>query len=281
MSAITYQKQKILIVTRHQKQTVIAPAFKKYLKSEIITTEHFDTDQFGTFDGEINRVNNAEQTCLIKAKTAAQQLGYDLAIASEGSFGPHPTIPFIPGAIEIISLVDLKNDVTFSEYTVTEKTNYTTLDFKQNESYQHFLKKAQFPEHAVILKSLDPEKVIAKGITDPTVLNDLIKHAFKQHKQLRLETDMRAMYNPTRMQVIAELAEKFAQRLSCHCPACHNPGFGTKKPIGQLLCEDCGTTTTLYKQISLLCQFCNYQSFDARPDGLTQAPVQYCPRCNP
>ncbi len=85
-----YKNQKILLATKHQKEQVLAPVFKKILGAEIWVPQDFDTDQFGTFSFEVPREFNAYETAVRKAKKAAEECGAGLVIASEGSFGPHP-----------------------------------------------------------------------------------------------------------------------------------------------------------------------------------------------
>jgi hypothetical protein len=94
---------------------------------------------------------------------------------------------------------------------------------------------------------------------------------------LRLETDMRAMMNPTRMQVINKLAIKLVKRLQCDCKQCKTPGFGKVSVKGNLLCALCGTETALYQLKVLSCIKCNYQEFIPRQDGMGKADPTFCP----
>ena len=72
------------------------------------------------------------------------------------------------------------------------------------------LAKIKFPSHAVCLQDAKSLTVIAKGITDKSLFDDIMQEGFKNHPTLLLSTDMRAIMNPSRMQVIGELAEQFA-----------------------------------------------------------------------
>lgn len=61
---------------------------------------------------------------------------------------------------------------------------------------------------------------------------------------------MRAHHNPTRMQVIEELADKLAQRLMTPCPACDMPGFGIVDIERGLPCRLCHLPTqSIYHDI--------------------------------
>jgi DnaJ-class molecular chaperone len=123
--------------------------------------------------------------------------------------------------------------------------------------------------------------IIAKGIQTEAALLEAIQQGLQQAPTVRLETDMRAHMNPTRMEVIAQLAAQLATRIATPCPACQTPGFGEKGVEGHLVCENCGTQTELYAQRVLKCIRCEHKSFWPREDGLSKASPQYCPHCNP
>ncbi len=46
------------------------------------------------------------ETAVAKARLGMRQLGLPHGIASEGSFGPHPLVPFLAASTELIVLVD-------------------------------------------------------------------------------------------------------------------------------------------------------------------------------
>ncbi len=108
------------------------------------------------------------------------------------------------------------------------------------------LAKIKFPSHAVCLQDAKSLTVIAKGITDKSLFDDIMQEGFKNHPTLLLSTDMRAIMNPSRMQVIGELAEQFALRLKHCCPDCYCPGFGIIKTSGALPCSLCHTPSSIY-----------------------------------
>jgi hypothetical protein len=278
---INYKNKDILIATKHGKETVIAPAFLTALNCHIQTTDDFDTDIFGTFSGEIKRELSAKETCIAKAKTAANRYGFRYAIANEGSFGPDPIMPFVPCNIEIMSFIDLENGFTITEQMVSNNTNYNHLAIDKNTQYQDFLTKIDFPKHGLMLRNLADDQIIDKGITDSKVLFTIIKKHLKMNQQLRLETDMRAMLNPTRMKNIAQLANALAKKVSTHCPHCEIPGFGSVRPFEKLDCELCGQQTRLYRLQQTYCEHCDYSENHPRPDGKLAAPADYCDYCNP
>jgi hypothetical protein len=275
-----YRNRSVLLASKHKKEKAIAEVFFAKLSCTLDVHE-FDTDQFGTFTGEIARTLNPYDTCILKARRGAEQCGYDLAIASEGSFGPHPAFPFIPSDHEIMVFLDRKNNWVIAEQYTTPKTNYRMMTITPQTELDHFLEKAGFPEHALTLQTNSDKTVLAKGIRDIEALKTALALGFQHENELFLATDMRAMMNPTRMQAISVLAEKLAHRIQCCCPSCLTPGFGFKKTSGSLLCNECSSPTSLYQHEVWSCIQCDYLETYPRKDGLEAAESQYCDYCNP
>lgn len=275
-----YRHQSILLASKHEKEKAIADVFFDKLSCTLEVRE-FDTDQFGTFTGEIARTLSPYDTCILKARRASEHHGYDLAIANEGSFGPHPAFPFIPSDHEIMVFLDRKNNWVIAEQYTTPKTNYRMMTITSKTQLDEFLEKAGFPEHALILQTNSDKKVIAKGVRDIETLKTALTLGFQHEKELFLATDMRAMMNPSRMLAIAVLAEKLAHRIQCCCPNCSTPGFGFKKTSGSLPCNECSSPTSLYQQEISGCIQCDYQEIHPRKDSLEAAQPQYCDYCNP
>ena len=92
----------------HGKEKVLGPLLVNALGVEIVLIENFDTDQWGSFSGEISRPLDPLATAKLKCTKAAEISGASLAIASEGSFGAHPLIGFVAADEEILVLIDDK-----------------------------------------------------------------------------------------------------------------------------------------------------------------------------
>jgi len=277
-----YNNKAVLLATKHQKEDVIRPHFEEALGCYIHVPTQFDTDQFGSFSGEIPRKLSPYETLIQKAKAAAQQFGYHYAISSEGSFGPHPSLHFVPGDTEMMAFIDLDNDLIVAEIEISAETNYGHVDITTRNGYEAFLEKAKFPSHGLMVRALDgKETYLEKGIRNSVQLKTAIAEAFQYSNTVRLETDMRAMMNPLRMQVIKTLAIKLAKRIQQHCPQCDVPGFGKMSTDGKLACESCGGPTELYQKKVLSCLKCEYKLSQPRDDGLIYASLQNCPYCNP
>ncbi len=104
-----WKNRSCVLATMHSKERVISPILAEKLGIQPIVPTGFNTDRFGTFTRDIKRVGNQLEAARKKAQAAMEHTGLDLALASEGSFGSHPSIPFIPSNLEIVLLLDKKN----------------------------------------------------------------------------------------------------------------------------------------------------------------------------
>lgn len=177
--------------------------------------------------------------------------------------------------------VDLQNKWIISEELLTPNTNYTMMTIDKETLLEAFLTLAAFPSHALTLQSANRREVIAKGINDPHQLQASLSDGFKKYNELFIATDMRAMMNPTRMQTLAELAQKLAIRIKNSCPGCGVPGFGFKAVNGYLPCSLCGDETKMYRYEQWGCIQCDYQEQHPRKDHLILADPSHCDYCNP
>ena len=105
-----FSGRKLLIATKHQKEKAIAPFLEKELGVKCFVAENFDTDILGTFTGEVERKDDPITTARNKCLIAMELNHFDLAIASEGSFGSHPSIFFVHADEEIIFLINEQKD---------------------------------------------------------------------------------------------------------------------------------------------------------------------------
>ena len=142
-----------------------------------------------------------------------------------------------------------------------------------------------FPAHALIVRPHvgDPGVAIAKGVRDPAQVHHYVELAASASSdgRARIETDMRAHMNPTRMAELALVAERLARRLATHCPLCSAPGWGRVDVITGLPCEDCGSFTDLVAAEVHGCVACDYRAEVDHHDGVGFAPAARCPECNP
>ena len=57
-----FSGRRLLIVTKHEKEAIIAPLLEEALGVTCFVTKEFDTDSLGTFSGEIARKDDALTT---------------------------------------------------------------------------------------------------------------------------------------------------------------------------------------------------------------------------
>ncbi|GAB4033383.1 hypothetical protein GCM10028809_35040 [Spirosoma gilvum] len=246
-----------------------------------------DTDQWGTFSGEVERKGSALDCARRKCEWGLEKLGdkVDYVLASEGSFGPHPFLPFLAGDEEILYFIDRKRGFHLSVSLLSEKTNYGMSQVNSWEALLAFAELAGFPSHALIVRPNNraTQLPVVKGIQSLPDLEAAFRECrwYSPHGTLWVETDMRAPFNPTRREVIGELATHLAQRLAQECPACRLPGWGRIRVEAGLPCGNCGTPTALIQTEVEGCVRCAYAQRRGRSDGLSVADPGQCPVCNP
>lgn len=269
----------------HGKEGAIAPPLLSGLGLHVTPTSGLDTDQFGTFSGEIPRLGTMGEVAVRKARLGMAATGLPLGLASEGTFGPHPLIPFFPVGRELLMFVDEERGITVSESLLAEGTNYDHLVVGPGEVLGSFLDRIGFPSHALLVRpnAGAPGPALARGVADPDHLVRAIEAAATVSLDglVRLETDMRAHLNPTRMKSLALLAERLTQRLAMLCPVCATPGFGRTGTRNGLLCGGCGGPTGMVASEVFGCPACDHSEERGRQDGLRWAEPLHCPTCNP
>lgn len=277
-----FKGRKLVIATKHKKETVIAPILEEELGVECFVPDDFDTDVLGTFSGEIERKDGPMATAKQKCLMAMEKTNCDLGIASEGSFGPHPTIFMAHADDEFLLLIDKKNDLEIIVRELSLDTNFNATTVSSFQNLVDLVKNVGFPEHAVILKIAEKEVTSAvKGIQSWELLEASYKKLSTNNSQVVAETDMRAMYNPTRMKVIEKATQKLVEKIKSQCPNCNTPGFGVVKSKSGLPCEWCGSPTNSILSHIYQCQKCNFEQEKHFPNDKKTEDPMYCDHCNP
>ena len=281
-----YAGRAAALATMHGKERAISPALEAGLGLRVVVPSDLDTDTLGTFTGEIERPAGILETAVRKAKLGMEVSGLDLGIASEGSYGPHPVVPFLPLGRELIVFVDAVRGIAVHERLLAETTNFAHTTVDSPAGIGDFLERTGFPEHALIVrpnaKSAENQR-LHKGVRSLTELREAIGacSGASPDGQARLETDMRAHMNPTRMQAIERLSGKLVERLATPCPRCASPGFGQVDAESGLPCAACGAPTELLATEVFGCPACDYTERRPRGDGVVSADPGQCPFCNP
>ena len=119
-----FKGRKLVIATKHEKEKVIAPILEKELGVKCFVTPDLDTDLLGTFTGEVGRKDDPIITARKKCLIAMELSNCDLSVASEGSFGQHPYLPFVPADDEFLLFIDKKNNVEIIARELSTETNF-------------------------------------------------------------------------------------------------------------------------------------------------------------
>lgn len=277
-----FEGRKLIIATKHQKEEVIAPIFERELGVICFTDQTFDTDQLGTFSGEIERVLDPISTAREKCLLAMRANDCDLGIASEGSFGPHPSLFFIQADDEFLIFIDTKNNLEIIARELSTSTNFNGKEIESEEDLMVFAEVIGFPEHGLILrKSRNENMEIHKGIRDFETMKSTFAELSTKFPSIYVETDMRAMHNPTRMQVIEKASHQLIQKIKTTCPECKKPGFGIRESKKGLPCNLCGAATNSILSLIHFCQHCQFSKEQLYPHSKMTEDPMYCDHCNP
>jgi hypothetical protein len=277
-----FQNRKIIIATKHLKEQVIAPILEKEFGVSCFVDETFDTDALGTFTGEVERELDPISTAREKCLRAMKANNCDLGIASEGSFGPHPSMYFISADDEYLIFIDSKNNIEVIARELSTSTNFNGRQILTQKELFEFAEQVGFPAHGLILrKSKDETTDIYKGITECEILMKSFNYYISKYNSVYVETDMRAMYNPTRMSVILQVAQKLVQKIKSTCPQCQTPGFGITDAKKGLECSVCGSPTNSTLSYIYVCQKCKFTKEEMYPNKKTTEDPTYCDYCNP
>jgi hypothetical protein len=283
-----YAGRLIALATQHGKQQVLARPLRHGLGLTLRHAASVNTDRFGSFAGDQVRSADAPTTCRLKAEAALEALDLDLGIASEGSFGPHPAVPFLAIGQEWLTLVDRRDGFVISQPMLCSHTNFGSCAAADPEACASWLRQVAFPSHALMVRPhagdhADPLPWLAKGIHRAAELAQWMAVAVDQSPLglAWLETDMRAHCNPTRMASIRRLAFRLVRRVGATCPACEAPGWGLVSTRAGLPCRACGLATELVQLEEFGCVACSHRTLLPRRDGLMAADPAHCPYCNP
>ncbi|ASC69549.1 hypothetical protein XM38_004760 [Halomicronema hongdechloris C2206] len=108
----------------HRKEQVIAPRLETAPGVKPLMPAGFNTDTLGTFTRDVPRSADQITTARLKAEAALDLTGETLAIASEGSFGSHPQIPFVPCDRKLVLLLDLEPQLEIVGQAISTDTDF-------------------------------------------------------------------------------------------------------------------------------------------------------------
>ena len=277
-----FHGETVYFSTKHEKERLLEPLLNEIGLNCVLALT--DTDIFGTFSGEVERIGSVRET--LRKKISAAEMLYPSAryfLSSEGSFGPHPAVPFIKTNVEALLFWDKNQNLEiYADYLCMEPV-HDEMAFNAQESVSHFLSVVQFPSHGVIVhpeNSFDP---IFKGLHEEAAVAKAILSSFAVSKTGRvvIKTDLRALHNPTRRNAITNAARALIEKLKSFCPSCQYPGFAIERGIPGLSCAVCGERSKVTKDVILKCVKCSHEEIKTRPDGKTSIDPSECEYCNP
>lgn len=274
--------RRVAMATMHGKEQVLKPHLAA-IGIELILPSGLDTDQFGTFTRDRPRAGSMLEAARAKAQAAMQETGLQAAIASEGAYGPHPTIPFLAAGRELILFVDRERAYEIAEMAIDDRPTFGHCQAASIADARPFLERIAYPGQGVIVAPVDQlAEPVAKGIRDDLELVAAISAAVRLSAQgmAHIETDMRAFMNPRRMEVIGALGAQLASRLATPCPTCHHLGWGKVRTEYGLPCSLCGSPTSLPRRDVYGCVSCDAEEKQELSQGALADPT-YCPLCNP
>lgn len=281
-----FEGRTVVIATMHQKEQAIAPLLEEVLGVRVMVPSSLNTDEFGTFTRDIPRAGTQREAARRKAEAALDLTGETLAIASEGAFVPHPAVPWIGCDRELVVLVDRQHQLELVGEVLSTETNHAHQAVRSVDEALTFAEKTGFPAHGLVLmpqaQGAKSDEII-KGIRTVDELVTQVQAALTTTSMgtVHLETDMRAMHNPTRMRVIAQATQNLLEAIASTCPECGAPGFTVVEQIPGLPCGLCGLPTGQVYQSRLGCQVCGATRNVMFPNQITAADPAHCSYCNP
>ena len=271
----------LAVATRHGKARALRAPLRRVLGVRLCTPRDLDTDALGTFTGEIARTQPPLRTAAAKARLALTTAPGALAVlASEASFGPDPVLGYVPLHQEWLVCVPASApQVVIAVGLATHTAQFAHRPLAEDETpSEDFLHAAGFPAHALILRAQTDPPRFWKALRSRAALDAALAQARNCAVPLRLETDMRAHLNPTRMVQLARLGVRMAQRLASACPRCGGAGFGLEELLLGLPCAVCDAPTAQVGSERHTCPWCAHTVIHTRTG---QADPAHCPICNP
>ncbi|MCL4423226.1 MAG: hypothetical protein M1115_08705 [Actinobacteria bacterium] len=278
-----YAGRTAVLATKHEKLPLIGPPLLATIGLQVQTVP-VDTDSLGTFTGDIPRQWPPLETAIAKARLGMNVARQALGLASEGSIGPDPTIPFVITDREIVVLVDDDNGIVVWESQHSSDIVAAATKVSTDDDLRPFLSKACFPDHQLIVRpssgALHP---IHKGISSIDQLTAAVTEcATVANDSLALvETDLRAHVCPSRRAIIAAASVRLASRIASRCPSCGSPGWGRIDVQLGVPCAWCGTEIARPRAEIDGCPTCEHRETRPVISPEVQADPGECPYCNP
>lgn len=271
---------KVAFVTKHGKDAVILPILNKYYNITESETLAIDTDKFGTFNRLTKREGTATETLIRKIEAGKQESNADLIVASEGSFGPDPILPFLPLDAEQVALYEKRSNNIYIGEKLSNKTNFSSLQATTLEEAFSFIDKQDIPKNNILIRKNEKSKNIFADFESKKQAKEIAEKVFSKgfKKQVFLETDMRSDRNQIRQSIIQDASEELVNNLKRICPGCESKGVRPKGIEPGLPCKICNLPTDEAAFKIYSCPTCEHE-YKEKIEG--QGNPANCARCNP
>ena len=272
-----YDESTIAFATMHGKDLLARDAFRETLGAEVIAVGGLDTDQFGTFTGDIARTLAPKAAALAKARLGMQLAHTPYGLASEGSFSS--PMGLLVEHHEVLVFVDDNHGLELVEAKLSTSPVPSAMTVTTVNAALRWATAAGFPHQRLVIRAGELGDTIVKGIDTPDELQGRIEAFLDAGTRVVIEPDYRAHQCPSRASVITTLAERMALRLATTCEQCGTPGFGQVDLERGLPCEYCGERTDVVAAQIKGCAGCTFTERVARAEQF--APARWCDSCNP
>lgn len=277
----TYQGQAVAFLTQHGKDTLLAPILEPALGCQITRIDGYDTDQLGSFSGEVKRIESQIDTARTKARIGMALSGLRVGMASEGAFIADPLSGLVPWNIEVVVWLDAN-----AQHEVIGIAQGPTLSLQQAirtlDELETFAKHAAFPSHHLVLRpESESDPRIHKGVSNWESLKQVFLACQSASTQgcVFVEHDHRAFSHPSRQEMIKNAAKDLVKKFHSTCPQCEAPGFTFTGHTSGLPCQACGNKTKLPVTRTRSCSVCNYSQEQASTEKFSDP--SHCDVCNP
>jgi hypothetical protein len=276
--ATAYNGALITFATMHHKERLARAAFRNILGATVTAPSALDTDQFGTFAGEIPRTLSARAAARAKARLGMQLAATDLGLASEGSFSS-AFGPLVENT-EILLFIDDARGIELIEGQIGVSPLPGGRRIHGRAEALAYAEAVGFPRQGVIVQSTaDGTMTAHKGLGAPEQLEATVDALLADSASVVIMPDYRAHKSPSRARTIAALCNRMARRLATACPQCATPGFGQIDVEHGVPCSLCGAPTQVIRADIHGCGRCEHRTRVSR--GLVTADPQRRDACNP
>ena len=99
----------------HAKELAVAPPFRRVLDAEIVVAPHLDTDELGTFSGEVPRPDALVETCASRPSLPSARSTSTAPSPTRAATGRSTRVPLMPSGVEIMAFLDRKRGIRIIE----------------------------------------------------------------------------------------------------------------------------------------------------------------------